>query len=275
MSAAYSAIVRSLENFPEPAIFKIAFAYPSIRVVVQVAQLPVGLEIGREVRQVHIMVSTRQQRVPQRFEDARFILAEVAGEDQVQRRAGLRFVVIMPARAVPAPAAGHLVRRQAEQEEILFARFFCHFDGRAVACPQRQGSVHHELHVARAAGLVAGRRNLVGDIGGRNQPLGKRHAVFRQEHDLESSADDRISVDGAGQIIDELDDDLGQVVGRRRLAGKEKCPRGHLEIRILPQPVVQHDDAQRVEQLPLVFVDAFDLAIEDACPDRPSARMSS
>ena len=32
---------------------------------------------------------------------------------------------------------------------------------------------------------------------------------------------------------------------------------------ILAQAVVEHDDAQRVEQLPLVFVDALDLAIED------------
>ena len=53
------------------------------------------------------------------------------------------------------------------------------------------------------------------------------------------------------------------MVGRCRLAGKEKCPRGHLELRGLPQPVVQHDDAQRIEQLPLVFVDALDLTIED------------
>ena len=33
---------------------------------------------------------------------------------------------------------------------------------------------------------------------------------------------------------------------------------------ILPQPIVEHHDAQRIQQLPLVFVDALDLAIEDA-----------
>ena len=72
-----------------------------------------------------------------------------------------------------------------------------------------------------------------------------------------------IAVDGAGQVVDELDDELGQVVGRRRLAGEEERPRRHLEVRILAQPVVEHHDAQRIEQLPLVFVDALDLAIED------------
>ncbi len=53
------------------------------------------------------------------------------------------------------------------------------------------------------------------------------------------------------------------MVGRCRLAGKEKCPRGHLQLRILPQPVVEHDDAQGVEELPFIFMDAFDLTIED------------
>ena len=32
---------------------------------------------------------------------------------------------------------------------------------------------------------------------------------------------------------------------------------------VLSQPVVEHDDAQRVQQLPFVFVNALDLAIED------------
>ena len=75
-----------------------------------------------------------QQRVTQRREDARFMAAEVIGEDQIQRRAGLRLVVIVPVRVVPAAAVGHLVRRQTEQEEIVLARFLGHLDGRPVAC---------------------------------------------------------------------------------------------------------------------------------------------
>ena len=53
------------------------------------------------------------------------------------------------------------------------------------------------------------------------------------------------------------------MVGGRRLAGEEERARRHLEARVLPQPVVEHDHAQRVQQLPLVFVDALDLAVED------------
>ncbi len=56
---------------------------------------------------------------------------------------------------------------------------------------------------------------------------------------------------------------LASMVGRRRLAGEEEGPRRDLDARVVPQPVVQHHNAQRIEQLPLVFVDAFDLAIEN------------
>src|SRR6202023_1035789 len=40
-------------------------------------------------------------------------------------------------------------------------------------------------------------------------------------------------------------------------------PRRHLKIRILSQPVVKHHDAERIEQLSLVFVNPFNLAIKD------------
>ena len=41
---------------------------------------------------------------------------------------------------------------------------------------------------------------------------------------------------------------------------------------IVAQPVVEHDDVQRVEQLPFVLVDALDLAVEDGLSDRPRRR---
>ena len=44
---------------------------------------------------------------------------------------------------------------------------------------------------------------------------------------------------------------------------------------IFAQAVVKHDDAQRVEQLPLVFVDAFDLAVEDRVGIDATARTSA
>ena len=65
------------------------------------------------------------------------------------------------------------------------------------------------------------------------------------------------------EVVDELDDELGEVVGGRGLAGEEERARRHVEFGILAQPVVEHDDVQRVQELPLVFVDALDLRVED------------
>ena len=56
---------------------------------------------------------------------------------------------------------------------------------------------------------------------------------------------------------------FASAVGGRRLAGEEERPRRHFEVRVLAQPVVEHDDVQRVQQLPLVLVNALDLAVED------------
>ena len=54
----------------------------------------------------------------------------------------------------------------------------------------------------------------------------------------------------------------------RRYAGAalpaKKNVRGtNSHIRVLAQPVVENDDVQRVQQLPLVFVDALHVAVED------------
>ena len=196
---AYSAIVRSLENLPERGHVQNGLARPRVRVRIQLAQPLVRFEVGLQVRQVHVVVPMRQQRVVQRREDAWLIAAEIIGEDQVQRGAGFRLVFVVPVRVVPAAAAGHLLRRQAEQEEILLARLLRHLDGGAVARADRQGAVHHELHVARAAGLVTGGRDLVGDIAGGDQPLGERDVVLGQEQDLEPAAHQRVAVDVSRQ----------------------------------------------------------------------------
>ena len=59
-------MVRSLENIPEPATFKIAPPSPSFPARERFARAPVCLEIGLEVRQVLIVVAARQEAVAQR-----------------------------------------------------------------------------------------------------------------------------------------------------------------------------------------------------------------
>ena len=47
------------------------------------------------------------------------------------------------------------------------------------------------------------------------------------------------------------------------LPAKKNVRGGTSSCGFVAQPVVEHDDVQDVEQLPLVLVDALDLAVED------------
>src|SRR5262245_14335172 len=105
--------------------------------------------------------------------------------------------------------------------------------------------------------------------------------MLGQEQNLEPVAHRRVAVDSTGQVVDELDDDLGQLVSGGCLAGEKESPRRHVKLGVLPQPIVEYHDAERVQQLPLVFMDALDLAIEDAigvyrlagCPLEPVGKL--
>src|ERR1700683_4996972 len=236
---------------------------PFVRLAVEVAEPSVGLKIGGQIGQMHERVAVGQEGATQRLEDPGLIRAEVVGEDQIERLPGFRLIFIMPIGAVPRAAVGDFLGSKAEQEEVLLPRLLGHFDRGAVARPDGQRTVHHELHVAGAARLVARGRDLVRDVGGRNATLRQRDIVFRQEHNLELAAHRRISVYRLSQVVDELDDDFREIVGWRRLAGEEERARRDIETRILTQTLIDNNDPQSIEQLALIFVDALDLAIED------------
>ena len=108
-----------------------------------------------------------------RGEDCRLFRAEMVREDEVEGGAGLRLVLVVPVGVVPALAGLNLLGSEAEEEEVVLARFLSHLDGGAIPGADGQRAVHHELHVAGAAGFVAGGRDLVRDIAGRDQPLGQ------------------------------------------------------------------------------------------------------
>ena len=93
--------------------------------------------------------------------------------------------------------------------------------------------------------------------------LGHRDAVIGHENHLEPAAGGGVTIDGAGEVVDELDDKLGELIGGRGLAAEEEGAWREGKRGIGAQPVVEHHDVQRVEELALVFVDALDLGVED------------
>ncbi len=58
MSAAYSAIVRSLENLPEQATLRIALRAQASASAIQLADPLLGLGVRRQVGQVHVVVAS-------------------------------------------------------------------------------------------------------------------------------------------------------------------------------------------------------------------------
>jgi hypothetical protein len=77
-------------------------------------------------------------------------------------------MLVVPMRVVPATAGQDFFRCQAEEEEVFLTSLPGHLDGGPVAGADGQGTVHHELHVTHAAGLVARGRDLLRHIAGAN-----------------------------------------------------------------------------------------------------------
>src|SRR5690606_37394995 len=132
----------------------------------------------------------------------------------------------------------------------------------AVERADGERAVQRELHVAGARRLDAGGRDLLGKIGRRHHDLGKRDVVIGYEDDLQKAAHGRVVVDDAGDVVGQLDDQLGVVIARRRLAGKELDARHPVLFGMRADLVVEGYRLDDVEQLPLVFVDALDLDVE-------------
>ena len=106
----------------------------------------------------------------------------------------------------------HLLDVHAEDEDVVVAHLLSHFDVGAVEGADGERAVQHELHVAGARGLGAGGRDLLAQVGGRDDLLGKRHAVVLQVDHLELVADDGVVVDHVADGADQSDDVLGHVV---------------------------------------------------------------
>jgi plasmid replication initiation protein len=87
---------------------------------------------------------------------------------------------------------------------------------------RRSGHRSSELHVARAAGLVASCRDLPRLIAGGNQPLREADIILGEEKHSEPAIDRWVSINDGSHVVDRLDDELGQVVRWRRFAGEEK-----------------------------------------------------
>ncbi len=203
------------------------------------------------------------QRVRDRGKPAGIVRRELAGFDRADRarqprRAGDHVGGVQPLRA----PLHHFERIHAEDRDVLRADMVADFDIGAVERADRQRAVQRELHVAGAGGFHTRGGNLLGQIRGRNDHLGEADIVIRDEHHFEPADGVRVAVDDFGDVIDQLDDQLGIAIARCRLAGEDFDARHPVALRLVLDGVIERDRLQHVQQLPLIFVDALDLHVE-------------
>jgi hypothetical protein len=90
----------------------------------------------------------------------------------------------------------------------------------------------------------------------------RTHAVIRQEDNLQEAAHRRVAIDDLGDVVDQLDDQLGRLIAGRSLAGEDPDLRHPIAARLRAHCVVQRNRFEEVQQLALVLVDSLDLNIE-------------
>ena len=158
---------------------------------------------------------------------------------------------------------GHLIGSKTEQEDVLVAQLLVHLHVGAVQGADGQSTVHHELHVAGTAGLLAGGGDLLGQLTGGHQLLSQGDAVVLQEDHLQLILTDGIGVDLGGQGVDELNDPLGNMVAGGRLGAKQEGLGSKLHVGVIPQLIIEVYDVQDIQQLTLILVQTLDLYVED------------
>src|SRR5690606_14213013 len=210
-----------------------------------------------EVGHQHILV-LEDQIIDQGVEKGGIFRAEITGPEKFDDGHEARILIDVFQRIVTGRALGHdLLGGQAEQEEILGSHLFADFDVGAVEGAYGQGTVDRELHVTRAAGLFAGGGNLLGQVAGREYLLRQGNPVILEKDHLEQVARVGIGIDHVGHRVDELDDELGQEISRRRLAPENEGARHDAGGPARLDLVVKVDDVQNAQKLALVFVDAL------------------
>src|SRR5205807_8101049 len=135
---------------------------------------------------------------------------EFAAADRVDGTRKLRRAPDHVGRIQPLFAPYHHIHRlHAEDRDVFRADMVADLDIGAIESANGQGAVERKLHVAGAGGFHASGRNLFGEVGGRNDDFREADIVVGQESDLQPAGYRGIVVDDRGDVVDQLDDQLG------------------------------------------------------------------
>ena len=151
-----------------------------------------------------------------------------------------RIAVVVVARVVAAALELHdLLDGEAEEEEVFSADFFADFDVGSVERADGERTVHGELHVAGAGGFLAGGGNLLGKVGGGIDHLSALDVEVGDEDHAQKVAHRVVGIDGGGDGVDQLDDELGHEVAGGGLAAEDDGARRDRGVGIVLDAVVE------------------------------------
>ena len=150
-----------------------------------------------------------------------------------------------------------------EDDDVVVAHRLMDFHIGTVLGAEGNSAVHHELHVAGAAGFRACERNLLADFGGGNEFFRHGHAVILQIDHLEFIGYAFVVVDEVGERADELNDLLGEEIAGGCLGAEDIGLGGKGLVGMIKQPLVLRENMQRVEVLALVLMEPLDLHVKD------------
>ncbi len=220
--------------------------------------------VGSKIGQRQVGIPPFQQGALDGGELARTTRCEVVGIKPVQHSFELGVGVVEVIRVVTTPLQClHLVHIQTEDGAVLGPRLFGDLDVGAVQGTDGDGTVQGHLHVAGTRGFITGSGDLLGDVGRRDQLLGQAHPVVRHEHHFQLALNAGVIVDPLRQLVDGVDDVLGQLVTGRRLGAEDEHPRMHVVVGVGQQTTIERHDVDEVQLLALVLVQTLDLDVED------------
>src|SRR5271166_3614196 len=110
---------------------------------------------------------------------------------------------------MPSAPLRDLLGAQTKDEDVLVTDMLADLDIGAVECPDRQGAVQRQLHVAGSGSLHSGGRDLLREVGRWDNQFGQTDIVVRQKNYFQEIPDQRIVVDHVGDFVRQLDDQLG------------------------------------------------------------------
>ena len=93
--------------------------------------------------------------------------------------------------------------------------------------------------------------------------LGGGNVIVFHKHHPQDLVDIRVVIDQVGNLINQLDDRLGPHIAGGGLGAENDGARRHVAFPILLDAEIQIQHIEGIHELPLVFVEAFDLHVKD------------